>query len=419
MARPLNILLSGVRDIKECVSEIKKYKYRQVEMQKRLVRIANAVLDLEPFEPEKAGCHDGDIDPSALRLNNNESTIGPSPEVISAIKNFPDRELLSRYPDPEAARLKNSIAEYSGMPTEYIGCYPGTGLSLENILRAYLEPGTEMLISGPVPADRLIAARSAGSSIVEANFDNPFSPSLEPIIDNIGKRTRILYLGNPSEFVGSYFSEAELVFLLAYAENTMMVVDESYFEFSGFTVADLVRKFPNLSVIRSLSHAFGLVALKAGYIITDPRNLDYINRLSAGTSIDAISQIAAEAALNDQDYMRKYVSIVNSSKELISSNLPEIGYDFYISPANFFILRVSDAKSTCEYMKNNGVHAKDLTEIRQLDGYIRITIGMPEETDRLLLLLSRMAKRFATGFNRNRIKRSLSGSEKNTQSQLA
>ncbi|UCE65738.1 MAG: histidinol-phosphate aminotransferase family protein [Candidatus Zixiibacteriota bacterium] len=388
-------------------------------MQKRLVRIANAVLDLEPDEPEKAGYRDGDIDPSALRLNNNESMVGPSPEVMSAIKNFLDNGLLNRFPDPRAARLKSSIAQYSGMPDEYIGCYPGTGISLENILRVFLEPGAEMLISGPVPADRVTAARSAGSSVAEANFDNPFSPSLEPIIDNIRRRTRILYLGNPSEYIGSFFSEAELVFLLAYAENTMIVIDESYFEFSGFSVADLVRKFPNLTVIRSLSHAFGLAALNVGYVITDPENLDFINRLSAGTAIDAISQIAAEAALKDRDYMRKYVSMVNRSKDLISSNLPEIGYDFYISPANFFILRVSDPKSTCEYLKNNGVLVKDLSEIKQLEGYIRITIGMPEESDRLLLLLSRTAERFATGFNRNRITRSLSRPEIKTQSQLA
>ena len=397
----------------------RKDKYRQVEMRKRLVRIANAVLDLEPFEPDRAGCRDDDIDPSAMRLNRNESMLGPSPQVVSAIKDYLDKGLLNRFPDMRTGELINRIADYSGMPDDYIGCFPGTGLCLENILRAFLEPGTEFLVSGPVPAERLIAARSAGSSIVEADFDDPFSPSLEPLIDNIGKRTRVLYLGNPSEYVGSYFTEAELIFLLAYAENTMIVVDESYFEFSVFTVADLARKFPNLAVIRSLSHAFGLAALKVGYIITDPENLDYINRLAAGTHIDTISRIAAKAALNDQDHMLRNVSGVNGSKDLISRNLPELGYDFYISPANFFILRVSDAGSACEYMKNNGIFVKDLSVIRQLEGYIRITIGMPEETDRLLLLLSRMAERFATGFNRNRITRSLNVSKEKTQSQLA
>ncbi|UCC80828.1 MAG: aminotransferase class I/II-fold pyridoxal phosphate-dependent enzyme [Candidatus Zixiibacteriota bacterium] len=383
-------------------------------MQKRYVRIANALLDLEPFDSERSEFYDGGIDPSALRLNNNESMMAPSPGVLSAIKNLLERESLNRFPDPRAVRLKNKIAEYCGMPAEYIGCYPGAGISLENILKTFLEPGTEMLTAGAVPADKLIAARTAGSTVVETDYDNPFSPSLEPVINNIGKRTRVLYLGNPSEYIGSFFTEAELVFLLAYAENTMIVVDESYFEFSGFTAADLVRKFPNLTIIRSLSHAFGLAAMNVSYVITDPENLVYMNRLSAGYAIDAVSQVAAEAALDDPDYMRRYVSTVNRSKDLISANLPETGYDFYISPANFFVLRVSDPESAYDYLKNNGVLVKDLSGINRLEGLIRITVGIPEQTDRLLLLLGRAAERFATGFNRSRIARLSNVEEKNS-----
>ncbi len=383
-------------------------------MQKRYVRIANALLDLEPFDSGRSEFYDGAYDLSALRLNINESMMAPSPGVISAIKNLLERESLNRFPDPRAVRLKNKIAEYCGMPPEYIGLYPGTRISLENILRTFLEPGTEILIAGPVPAEKLIAARTAGATVVETDYDNPFSPSLEPIINNIGKRTRILYLGNPSEYIGSFFTEAELVFLLAYAENTMIVVDESYFEFSGFTAADLVRKFPNLTIIRSLSHAFGLAGGNVGYIITDPENLTYINRLSAGYAIDAISQVAAEAVFDDLDYMQEYISTVNSSKNLISTNLPEIGYDFYISPANFFVLRISDSESACEYLKNNGVLVKDLSGINRLEGLIRITLGTPEQMDRLLLLLGRTAERFATGFNRNRISRLSNVQEKDS-----
>jgi len=254
--------------------------------------------------------------------------------------------------------------------------------------------------------------------VTEVLHDDLFSPGLEAIINNIGKRTRILYIGNPSEYIGSFFTEAELVFLLAYAEHTMMVVDESYFEFSGFTVADRVKKFPNLAIIRSFSHAFGLAGLKAGYVITDPENLSYINRLRSENGIDSFSQIAAEAVLNDPDYMREYVNTVDRSRRLISSNLPEIGYDFYNAPANFFVLRVSDPVSACEFMKNNGVYVKDLSDVKQLEGCIRITIGSPEQTDRLLLLLSRMAERFATGFNRNRIVKPLSRLDKKTLSKV-
>ena len=381
-------------------------------MQKKYVRIANAVLDIGPFEIDNSEFQEGGKDTSAARLNCNESMTGPSPTVISHIRDFLDNRPLSRFPDPEASGLRNKIADYTGLPAEFIGCFPGADASLEYILRTFLESGTEMLISGPEPPCRQVAARSTGASVLEVFHDDPFSPGIEPIINNIGKRTRILYIGNPSEYIGSFLTEAELVFLLAYAEHTMMVVDESYFEFSGFTIADLVKKFPNLAVIRSFSYAFGLAALRAAYIVTDPENLRYIKRLCAGNGIDSVSRIAAEAALNDTNHMREYVDSVERSKRLISSNLPEIGYDFYIAPANFIVLRVSDPVSACEYMKNNGVYVKDLSDIRQLEGYIRLTVGTPEQTDRLLLLLSRMAEKSATGFNRNRVVKPLSGLDK-------
>jgi histidinol-phosphate aminotransferase len=283
------------------------------------------------------------------------------------------------------------------MPVEYIGCYPGTEAALDYICRTFLEPGT-----GPVFRQKLIAARTTGASLIEIRHEDPFSPGIEPVIDSIGKRTRLLYIGNPSDTIGSFFTEAELVFLLAYAEQTMVVVDESYFEFSGLSAIDLVKKFPNLAVIRSFSHAFGLAALKAGYIVTDPENLNYINRLRSEKNVDAVARIAAEAVLDDTGFMLDYVKAVDQSKKMVSASLPEIGYEFYVAPANFIILKVSDSAAAVDFMKNNGVKVRDLSDIRQMGEYIRITIGESETTDNLLLLLSRMAERFATGFNRNK-----------------
>jgi histidinol-phosphate aminotransferase len=365
-------------------------------MLKKYVRVANAVLDLDPFELGEVSIKKDQFDIS------NESSRGPSPKAIEAVKRFLDKRPLSWYPDSEATELNNKISEYTKMPVEYIGCYPGTGAALDYLCRTFLEPGTEMMVSGPVFRQKLIAARTTGASVIEIRHEDPFSPEIEPVIDNIGKRTRLLYIGNPSDSIGSFFTEAELVFLLAYAEQTMVVVDESYFEFSGLSAVDLVKKFPNLAVIRSFSHAFGLAALKAGYIITDPENLNYINRLRSGDDVDAVARIAAEAVLDDTGFMLDYVEAVNQSKKIVSASLPEIGYEFYVAPANFIILKVSDSSVAVDLMKNNGVKVRDLSDIRQMRDHIRITIGDPETTDRLLLLLSRMAEKLATGFNRNK-----------------
>jgi len=375
-------------------------------MLKKNVRIANAVLDLDPFESDDMDFAPDQFGSGVRRMDRNESSRDPSPKAIAAIKHYLDSQPLSWYPDSEARELKIKLAEYTDMPVEFIACFPGSNAALDYISRTFLEPGTEMLVSGPVFSRKLIAARTAGASIIEICHENPFAPGIEPIIDNISKRTRILYIGNPSECTGSFLTEAELVFLLAYAEQTMVVVDESFFEYSGFSAVEMTKKFPNLTVMRSFSHAFGLGALKVAYAITDPENLDYIRRLEPESGIDTVSQIAAQAVLDDVDYMREYTDEVDRSRKILSSSLPEIGYEFHISPANFVILRVTDSALAVDFMKNNGMKVRDLSEIKQMQDYIRITIGVPRQTDNLLLLLSRMAEQFATGFNRNKAERS-------------
>lgn len=371
-------------------------------MHKKYVRVANAVLDLCPYE-EYPNVEPGPGMSERLKLNRNESAIGPSPQALKAVKEFLDNRPLNWYPDSEASELKLKISGYTGMPIKNIGCFSGVNSAIDYIVKTFLEPEAEMLINGPVFPRKTFAAKSAGARVTEVIHDDPFSPGIEPVINNLTRQTRLLYIGSPSDTTGSFFTEAELVFLLSYAEQTMLVVDESYFEFSGFSSAELVKKFPNIIIIRSFSHAFGLAALKAAYIISDPENIGYINRLKSENEIDAISQIAAGAVLENDEYMREYVKTVDHSKKILSSNLPEIGYDFFITPANFFLLKVSDPNSARELLEDNGVLVNDLSDIGELNGYLRVTIGVPEDMDKLLLILSRMAQQFSTGFNRNRM----------------
>ena len=131
------------------------------------------------------------------------------------MKKMLDKGLLDLRPDPRLSGLKMKISEYADIPTEYITCLPGIDHALEQVTLTYLEPGTEILTASPLPVSMRIAAHIVGSSVVETRFEDPLSLSLEPVINHITRRTRILYLGNPSEYLGTYFTEAELVFLLA------------------------------------------------------------------------------------------------------------------------------------------------------------------------------------------------------------
>lgn len=372
-------------------------------MQKRLVRVANAVLDLEPYDLGKRKSRVTDSPGGLLRLDRNETTTGPSPAVAEAIKDFLNTKQLNWYPDPEALELRQKISEYTSLPPDFIGCYAGAGLALEHIFRTYLEMGTEIVISGPVSVDLLKSAQSTGARLIEIEYENPFEPKIEEIVNRITSRTRAVYIKTPNEYTGTTFNEAELIFLLAYAERTMIIIDEEFFEYTGLSMADLTSRFLNLTVVRSFANAFGLASLKAAYILTDPENLHFLERIKGDRGPDSIAQIAALAVLDDLDYARQCVVAINESKKILTDNLPDVGYKFRMAPGNFMLLDVSKNAEFVEALEKQGIRVLNLSGNSGLEGTLRITIGTPEQTDRLLLALSRIAERFATGLNRNRL----------------
>ena len=372
-------------------------------MQRKLVRIANAVLDLEPYVTERAQRQTREINSGVLKLDSNEAAKNASPRVIDSIREFLNSKPLNWYPESEALDLRMKIAEYVSLPSDFIGCYAGAGLALEHVFKTYLELGTELVVAGPCSSNVMTAALSTGARVIDPEPKDIFNPTIEEVVNKITSRTRAVYLKTPNEFTGAVFSEAELVFLLAYAERTMIIIDEEFFEFSGSSMADLTARFPNLTVVRSFANAFGLAGIKAAYIVTDPENLEFINRVKGDAGPDSIAQIAALSALEDIDYTREYTVEVNQSKKAIAVYLPETGYEFHMTGANYFLLRVSDIRGAINSLRSDSIEVMDLSGVVGLEGYLRITIGSPEQTDKLLLALSKMAGQYATGYNRNRM----------------
>lgn len=372
-------------------------------MRKRLVRIANAVLDIEPYLKERELSGSGEIRSGKTDTYGNESLTSTSPAAIEAIRKFLENRPLQRYPDPDTSELRARLSEYASLPARYIDSYAGSRLALEYIFRTYLETGTELIAGGPVAPDVKIMASCTGAKIIEVEHSDYFNPTIEEVVNRISSRTRAVYLGNPYEVTGSRLSEAELVFLLAYAERSMVIVDEEYFEFSRQSVADLVPRFPNLAVVRSISRGFGLAGLRAGYIISDPENLNLISRIKGDNGPDSIAQIAALAALENVDHAMENLAEIDQSRKILANNLPEIGYEFRITPADFVLIRFDDTEKALSLMKSERIRVRDLSYINRLSGYLRITIGTPDTTEKLLLVLSRTARELATGYNRNRL----------------
>lgn len=357
---------------------------------KQPVKTARAVMDLAPYKVSNQKPLFMKQSENPLKLDWNESTISPSPKVAEAIFEATTSYNLNWYPDVEARELRQKLSEYTGLETEFISCFGGSDMALEYIVRTYLESGTTVLMSAPTYDNFRVFAQSTGATVIQVTYDNPFEPDVSRLLNSISARARLVYICNPNNPTGAMFSKREIRTMLEKAPQCMFVIDEAYFEFCGETAVNLVKSFNNIIVARSFSKAFGLAALRIGYILSDPENLEYIHRIKVGKNVSLLAQIAAMAALEDEQYTLDYISEINDSKEILTEEMAKLGFEFVITPANFMLVKFADPAKGVEQLENNGIFIRDRSTIPQLEGYVRISIGTLEQTVRLIEALAEM-----------------------------
>jgi len=358
-------------------------------MAKKLIRVARNVLDIERIKPGNGRLLNMEQAEQPLKLDSIDSTAAPPIAALAAMEDFLRKRRLNWQTDPQASHLKARIAEYSNVSQDSIICFASIDVALNAITRTYLEAGSKALNISPSRNSFAHHCQCSGADSINVVFEDPLEPSIETVINNICPRTRMVYLSNPDILTGTTFTEAELVFLLAYAENSMVVVDESLIEYYGRSATELTKRFGNLAILRTFTSIFGLASLGTSYIITDPDNLEFIERLSAGMYPDALAQAAAAAALCDLNHVRQNFISVGQSKKILAQNLPLLGYEFHIGSGNAFLLKSEEPSELIEMLENEEIYISDMSFSGNLASFVRITIGNPTQTERLLGALGR------------------------------
>jgi histidinol-phosphate aminotransferase len=364
-------------------------------MEKRMVRIAGALLDMKPITAS------GGFDSKLDNFIPVRAAFEVSPAVVNAVNDCLSERVTCAA--ATADKLLESISNYVSLPISNIGCFSSPETAIETVARTYIEQGVEVVVGSPARKEFAVTAQSAGATVIDVEHDNPFDPQIEAIINHISPRTRMVFMENPNGATGAVFSEAEIVFLLAYAESTMVVIDERHFEHGGRTVAELVKRFPNLMVIRSISEAFGMGPLSVGYVLSDSENLGYLNRIAPIDSNSRLLYKAAEAVMGDMEYLKRNQAAMEKARELFSQHLPELGYVFETPPTDFVLLNVGNMEFATRLFADSGFRAENLSRYEHLENYIKVEIGNPEAAELLLMELSLAAGHLATGYNRNHL----------------
>ena len=352
------------------------------------------VAHIRPYEAASSRDKIGHGGADVFKLDWNESTIPPSPRVIEAIARFlGNTHHLNWYPELYSKRLVTKLSGYVGVDEASVLVTNGSDDALDLVCRTYLDEGDEVVVPSPTYTHFLVYAGARGAQILRVYGEDPFHQNLDGVLRSIGHRTKLVYLVSPNNPTGLLYSEEQVAQVLEAAPQAIVIVDEAYFEFCGQSVVGLTRRYRNLVVTRTFSKSFGIAGLRIGYAVADPQTIDALKRIFNPKSVNALGQVAAEAALDDREYLDNYVRSVTAAKELIREHLTARGVECRVTPGNYVLIRLSDPKRFCALLEDEGVFIRDRSSIAQMQHYARMSVGTIEQTSEILARVDRALAR--------------------------
>ncbi len=337
--------------------------------------------DHSPYVPGRGVeevARDRGLDPDDLiKLSSNENPHGPSPAAVEAIRAHADR--VNAYPKSSHTDLTAKIAAEWDVSTEQVWVSPGADGSIDYLSRAALEPGDEVLVPSPGFAYYAMSARYHHGDVSEYELspDDGFAQDAETVLTAYGGE-RIVYLTSPHNPSGSTISLDEVRAVAdATAEETLVVVDEAYGEFSDVDSAiPLVDERDDVAVLRTFSKAYGLAGLRIGYSVVPEAWGGAYARVNTPFAANELACRAALAALDDDEHVEKTVETSRWAREYIREELDAPTVE---SEGNFVLAAVGDGERVAEAAQERGVIIRDCTSFG-LPEHVRISTGTREET---------------------------------------
>lgn len=317
-----------------------------------------------------------------FRLNNNENPLGPPPAAWKVVRDFPPPS-ASLYPSGDAYHLRHRLAERFSMHPDQFLVGNGANEVIAFVIKAFCREGDNI-----VTADRTFAVYEwvAEFSGFEARLVplRDFGFDDEGMLSRIDERTKILFVCNPNNPTGTWWSEERLRRFLDRVEGRrIVVVDEAYAEFvenpdypDGMA---LVGEYPNLVVFRTFSKMFALAGLRIGYLAGDPEVVDVIRRTCVVYSVNGLAQAAALAAVGESDeHVSRTRELVRRGKAFLEREVGNLGLPYVLGEGNYMMIQlpVNDALAYRKLM-TRGVMVRTMTGFRFPD-WIRVTVSHEE-----------------------------------------
>ena len=334
------------------------------------------------------------FDGELVKLASNETPFAPHPQVLEAVES--QLRTLNRYPDPTRATLRRRLSDRTGVAPERIAIGNGSCELLLAGAEAMLEPGAEVVYAWPSFSIYPHLAAMTGARAITVPLNETQGHDLDAMANEVTGATRMVIVCNPNNPTATGLPPAAIdEFLKALPRSVAVILDEAYVEFSTLQDPDeslaLLKRHPNLLLLRTFSKVYGLCGLRVGYALGSEEFRLAVDRVRQPFSVNALAQAAATEALNHQDEVERRVERTAIERLHVESELEERGLETTDSQANFSWVSLGerDEDEVVDGLAKLGVIVRAGRALGQ-EGWMRVTYGTRHENDRFLAALDQL-----------------------------
>lgn len=322
-------------------------------------------------------------------INANESAYNlfADPVLSESLLERIQEQKINRYPDPMQKSLKKALADYTGLNENQISASNGGDEVISTICHAFLNPGDLVLGHEPSFDIYKIAATIAGAHYQSLPDLSGHQIDITGLIDRTRKeKPKMVFLCNPNNPTG-YLLEEESVRQLLSCQDSLIILDEAYIEFSKHSLSKLVVEYDNLIVIRTLSKAFGLAGMRIGYVLADESLIKVIDAVRMPYNVGVLPQLLGTFALENRDHILKQAKEIVKERDRMTEILNKAGVDLRPSETNFLLFRLNHYESTLSKFDTASILVKSYGQRKGLENCIRVTITNKDLNEKIIQIL--------------------------------
>ena len=319
-------------------------------------------------------------------MNTNESPYEPPAELVREVARDVEAIALNRYPDRDANRLYDAMAQHLGWPREGLWIANGSNEVFMHLFLGFGGPGRSTMMFEPTYSLHSLIPSIASTRVVQLERADDFTIDLDAAVAAIREqRPELVIVCSPNNPTGGCEPVPAVEALLAETPG-LVIVDEAYIEFARpeDSVRGLLDEHPNLVLVKTFSKAWRLAGVRIGYMLARPELIAELARVRLPYHLSAITQVVGEAALRHAGETLDLVRSIAAERDRIALELQAAGIKTFPSRANFVLFEVDDPPRVWRDLLEREVLVRSYPDHPRLRRCLRVTAGLPEETDAFL-----------------------------------